>query len=105
MKKILLGNTGLSVTKTSLGCLPLQRRSREDAVALLRAAYEGGVNFYDTANAWESGYHLDDLRQTAGVGIRWYSPIGPLRLEYGFVLDRKENESAGRFEFTLGMAF
>ncbi len=46
---------------------------------------------------------FDDLRQTAGVGIRWYSPIGPLRLEWGYVLDRKADESASRFEFTIGM--
>jgi len=38
-----------------------------------------------------------------GVGIRWYSPIGPLRLEYGHVLDRKDGESSGRFEFSIGM--
>jgi outer membrane protein insertion porin family len=43
------------------------------------------------------------MRQTAGFGVRWYSPIGPLRLEYGFVLDRKTDESIGRFEFTIGM--
>jgi outer membrane protein insertion porin family len=42
---------------------------------------------------------------TCGAGIRWYSPIGPLRLEYGYVLDRKglDDESTGRFEFTIGM--
>jgi len=62
-----------------------------------------GVVFYDTGNAWESGYHLDDMRQTAGAGIRWYSPIGPLRLEWGYVLDREEDESPSRWEFTIGM--
>lgn len=61
-----------------------------------------GVIFFDTGNAWEKGYHIDDMRKTAGLGIRWYSPVGPLRLEWGYVLDRKEGESASRFEFTMG---
>jgi outer membrane protein insertion porin family len=43
------------------------------------------------------------MRRTAGIGIRWYSPIGPLRLEWGYVLDRKENESTNRWEFAIGM--
>ncbi len=37
-----------------------------------------------------AGYKLDDMRKTAGLGIRWYSPIGPLRLEWGYVLDQKD---------------
>ncbi len=69
----------------------------------IKSAGMKGVIFYDTGNTWDGGFHLDDLRQTIGAGIRWYSPIGPLRLEYGYVLDRKENESAGRFEFSIGM--
>jgi outer membrane protein insertion porin family len=70
---------------------------------LIKDAGMKGVVFYDTGNTWDGGYYLNDLRQTAGIGLRWYSPIGPLRLEYGYVLDRKENESAGRFEFSIGM--
>ena len=52
MKKIPLGSTGLFVSKTAMGCLPIQRRSAEDAAAILRAAYEGGVNYFDTANSY-----------------------------------------------------
>ncbi len=62
-----------------------------------------GVVFFDTGNAWNSGYYLDDMRRTAGLGVRWYSPIGPLRLEWGYVLDKKEGESPSRWEFTIGM--
>jgi outer membrane protein insertion porin family len=62
-----------------------------------------GVLFFDTGNSWESGYHVNDLRRTAGLGIRWYSPIGPLRIEWGYVLDKREDESSGRWEFTIGM--
>jgi len=69
---------------------------------LVKSAGMKGVVFFDTGNAWESGYYLDDMRKTAGIGIRWYSPIGPLRLEWGYVLDRKDDEAASRFEFTIG---
>ena len=40
LKTLPLGNTGLTVTKPAMGCLPLQRCSVEDAVRLLQAAYE-----------------------------------------------------------------
>lgn len=72
---------------------------------LLKDAGIQGVIFYDTGNAWESGFHFDDMRQTAGAGVRWNSPIGPFRLEWGHVLDRKEGESPSRWEFTIGMMF
>ena len=52
LKTLLLGNTGLTVTKPAMGCLPLQRCSEEDAVRLLQAAYEGGIRYFDTANAY-----------------------------------------------------
>jgi outer membrane protein insertion porin family len=70
---------------------------------LIKDAGMKGVVFFDTGNVWESGYHRGDMRETAGLGIRWYSPIGPLRLAWGHVLDRQEGESASRWEFTIGM--
>jgi outer membrane protein insertion porin family len=64
-----------------------------------------GVLFYDAGNTWDNGYYIDDLRQSVGCGIRWYSPIGPLRLEYGYVINRKglNDDAVGRWEFTIGM--
>ncbi|MCX5849102.1 MAG: outer membrane protein assembly factor BamA [Deltaproteobacteria bacterium] len=63
------------------------------------------VAFYDAGNSWNDGYYLDDLRQSVGAGIRWYSPIGPLRLEYGHIIDGRgiKDETSGRWEFTIGM--
>jgi aryl-alcohol dehydrogenase-like predicted oxidoreductase len=52
MEKVFLGNTGLEVTKAAMGCLPVQRCSMDDGAKLIRAAYEGGINFFDTANAY-----------------------------------------------------
>ena len=66
-----------------------------------------GVVFFDTGNAWskDEGYDLSDMRQSAGLGIRWYSPMGPLRLEYGWVLDPQEGENGSNWEFSIGSQF
>ena len=90
------------VTGDVLGGTTMFVANFEFLFPLIKNAGMKGVLFYDTGNAWNGGYYFDDLRKTAGVGIRWYSPIGPLRLEWGYVLDRKEDESASRFEFTIG---
>ncbi len=49
MTKVTLGKTGITVEKNAFGALPIQRISREEAVKLLRKAYDHGVTFYDTA--------------------------------------------------------
>ncbi len=52
MKKVRLGKTGLMVSKTAMGCLPLQRCERGYGVRLVRAAFESGIDFFDTARAY-----------------------------------------------------
>ena len=54
MKKIRLGSTDLIIEKNGFGALPIQRIPREDAAALLRRAYEGGMNYFDTAYSFHS---------------------------------------------------
>jgi len=46
-----------------------------------------------------------DLRSTAGIGLRYRTPVGPVRMEYGWVLDRKEGEGRGEFYLSIGNAF
>ena len=75
MKKIRLGKTGLMVTKTAMGCLPVQRRTVEDGAALIRAAYEGGINYFDTANAYTDsekkiGLALADVRENVIISTK-----------------------------------
>ena len=49
MSKVTLGKTGFCVEKNAFGALPIQRISKEEAVKLLRKAYDRGVTFFDTA--------------------------------------------------------
>ncbi len=52
MKNITLGKTGITVPQNAFGALPIQRISEEDAVKLLRRAYDGGMRFFDTARSY-----------------------------------------------------
>ncbi len=75
LNKIRLGRSGLMVTGTAMGCLPIQRCSDEDAVAILRRAYEGGINYYDTANAYTDSEHkiglaLSDVRENIIISTK-----------------------------------
>lgn len=49
MDRIRLGRTGLMASRSGFGAIPIQRISIEESTALLRKAYEGGINFFDTA--------------------------------------------------------
>jgi outer membrane protein insertion porin family len=67
--------------------------------------------FYDVGNVWgpdeAKGTRFDatDLRHGAGLGFRWNSPFGPLRVDYGIKLDQRKGESFGNFNFSVGSAF
>jgi outer membrane protein insertion porin family len=66
-----------------------------------------GVIFYDAGNAFgeNEDYDIENLRTSAGYGVRWYSPIGPLRLEWGYNLNPKDGEKLSRWEFSIGTFF
>jgi outer membrane protein insertion porin family len=65
------------------------------------------VGFFDFGNAYDNAEPIDPslFRYSAGFGIRWWSPVGPLRFEWGFPLDRQPGEDPMVFEFTIGNAF
>lgn len=57
--QVRLGSTEIIVNKNGFGALPIQRISEDDAVFLLRKAYQNGINFFDTARAYtDSEYKL-----------------------------------------------
>lgn len=79
--------------------------SLEFLFPLLKEQGFRGLVFFDIGNAYESRIDLGDLRKSAGAGVRWYSPIGPLRFEYGINLDQRGDEKDHQWEFTVGTNF
>ncbi|MEK7851188.1 MAG: outer membrane protein assembly factor BamA, partial [Deltaproteobacteria bacterium] len=68
----------------------------------------GGLLFVDAGNVWlksEGNINIADLRSSAGIGLRYLTPIGPLSLDAGWKLDRREDESAWEWHFTIGNVF
>ena len=66
-----------------------------------------GVAFFDYGNAFnEKDKMFSTMLMSYGGGIRWSSPIGPLRLEYGIPINPRDIDSrSGRFEFSIGSLF
>ncbi|WNG46341.1 outer membrane protein assembly factor BamA [Archangium minus] len=81
---------------------------------ILEKAGIRGVVFYDAGNSFASNERFfqdlqDDvplgLFHSVGVGFRWFSPVGPLRFEWGFPLTRRAEDPPSLFEFTIGNFF
>ncbi|MBW1789747.1 MAG: outer membrane protein assembly factor BamA [Deltaproteobacteria bacterium] len=74
---------------------------------LLKSQGISGVLFFDAGNVWsvEQAYNLTDVRMGAGGEIRWYSPMGPLRVAWGFNLDPIGDEPSNQVDFTMGTTF
>ncbi|ATB32524.1 outer membrane protein assembly factor BamA [Melittangium boletus] len=73
-----------------------------------------GVVFYDAGNAYASNERFFQdkqdkiplgLFQSVGFGFRWFSPVGPLRFEWGIPLTRRADDQPILFEFTIGNFF
>ena len=66
-----------------------------------------GAVFLDYGNVFRDPftYRLADLRYAAGPGIRYLTPVGPIRFDIGFIIDRRSGEDVGRVEFSIGQAF
>ncbi len=99
MAKVTLGGTGITVEKNSFGALPIQRVSMEEAVKLLRRAYEHGITFYDTARFYTDseeklGEAFDGIRDKIYIATKtgaadgegfWkdlHTSLGNLRTDY-----------------------
>lgn len=64
MRNITLGSTGITVPQNAIGCLPIQRCNTEEAVKILRRAYEGGVRLFDTAR------NYTDSEEKVGIAFK-----------------------------------
>ncbi|MCH7823402.1 MAG: outer membrane protein assembly factor, partial [Acidobacteria bacterium] len=67
----------------------------------------GAVIFTDIGNVFADLEHvsLNGTRETLGFGVRYESPIGPLRLDWGYLLDARTGEDSSRLHFAIGQAF
>jgi outer membrane protein insertion porin family len=66
-----------------------------------------GVLFFDIGHAFDdsAGWLLSGAKKSAGVGLRWFSPMGPIRIEVGFNLNPQSDERGSVFDFTMGSQY
>jgi outer membrane protein insertion porin family len=89
-------------------------------IPLLEKVGIRGVIFFDAGNTFDRDARFfeilegDELKPmnlplgllySVGFGVRWFSPIGPLRFEWGIPLTRRPRDEAIQFEFTIGNSF
>ena len=75
MQYVTLGKTGITVNKNGFGALPIQRISFDEAAAVLRRAYDGGVRYFDTARFYTDSeakiaYALGDVRSDIYIATK-----------------------------------
>src|SRR5438045_8325267 len=90
MRKRTLGSSGLEVSTIGLGCMGLSYgygppTDKQVAITLIRAAFERGVTFFDTAEAY-GPYKNEELLSEALASFREQIVIGT---KFGFEFDRK----------------
>jgi outer membrane protein insertion porin family len=63
--------------------------------------------FADVGNVWAEAEKItgSSLRSSAGVGLSWISPVGPLKLSWGKPIQLQRNDRIQRFQFQIGTAF
>jgi outer membrane protein insertion porin family len=94
---------------------------RFDIPVLSRINFTGAI-FFDGGNVWQnaadikisdfkllkssSDVDINDYRYSVGLGIRYNTPVGPIRLDYGVPLKVEDGVSdKGRFNLSLGQIF
>ncbi|OGW36667.1 MAG: outer membrane protein assembly factor BamA, partial [Nitrospirae bacterium GWD2_57_9] len=87
----------------------------EYSFPLVPAARLKGLIFYDMGRAFDDGtsgkstepnrISFSDLKQSYGWGFWWLSPLGPLRFEWGYIINRRPEDQASQFEFNIGTLF
>jgi outer membrane protein insertion porin family len=110
-----------AMTELALGGNLMAKTSAELTVPIVPSIGMTGVVFFDVGNVYNldrrfcdgsaslcpetPSTFLGDLRASVGFGLRWQSPIGPLRFEWGIPLHREPGDPPVRFHFGLGLGF
>ena len=95
-----LGDWQLNAIYSYFGSTPLEQGGGNGVTS--------GVNTYGTAgNIYPRPTDIRQgrFRYSGGMGLRFDTPVGPIRLEYGRKIDREKGESAGELVFSLGQSF
>ncbi|MCH9649917.1 MAG: BamA/TamA family outer membrane protein [Deltaproteobacteria bacterium] len=107
------GSTRISVTDSESGQVDLFPAGGNGLV-LANLEYRfpiagalGGTLFADAGNVWRDwrAVNLSQTRYSLGLGLRYRSPIGPVRLEVGWNLDQQAGESSSEIHLTFGNPF
>jgi outer membrane protein insertion porin family len=63
--------------------------------------------FADAGQVYQEGQKIraNELRASAGLGVSWISPVGPLKISYAKPLNAKEGDRLERFQFQMGTGF
>lgn len=75
---------------------------------LLKAQGLNGVLFYDAGQVYndDEDWNVNDsVKNAVGFGVRWLSPMGPLRLVWGYNLDPTPDEDESVWDFSVGGVF
>ncbi|MBM9538383.1 outer membrane protein assembly factor BamA [Desulfobulbus alkaliphilus] len=74
---------------------------------LLKNLGMDGEIFTDLGNVYapEDSWDFSEYKHSAGFGVLWLSPLGPLRLAWGYNLDRQEGEEQSTWDFSMGGTF
>jgi len=84
------------------------RHSRDCAIPGLKTDKSVRFSvFVDGGNVFgqDEKISFGDLRYSAGVGVSWFSPVGPLKFNFGVPIKKKEGDKIERFQFQLGTVF
>jgi outer membrane protein assembly factor BamA len=80
-----------------------------NAIEIRQAVWRwiGAVVFLDAGNVWTSvaDFRLSGIRYAPGIGLRTNTPIGIVRLDYGFNVDPKDDEKSAHLYLSMGQAF
>jgi outer membrane protein insertion porin family len=100
--------------KDPIGALNMVVFNTELLYPLSKALGLRAAVFYDVGKGWGGGdpeSRFDNsflpLRQSVGAGIRWYSPFGPIRVDWGYNLSQRSGrgEKTNVFDFSMGTLF
>ena len=95
------------VTNERIGGEKMWYTNLEYIFPLVKEAGLKGLVFFDAGNVYSDSesWDVSNLKKSVGFGFRWLSPMGPLRLEYGYNLDPEPDEDQGVWDFSIGGSF